>query len=164
MASKAVSDTGPILHLNEINLIEALDSFKKIYIAEEVKNELMNNKVNVPKSISLINIKPQFKDVAEILVNKFSLDLGESQSIALALQEKVEYFLTDDLDARTVANVHGIEAHGTIGIILRAFREKIISKETAIKKINELYTVSSLFITKDLINQIITSINEFKKI
>ena len=163
MVSKAVSDTGPILHLNEINLIKALDAFKEVYIAEEVKNELIKNKVNVPKSISLINIKPQFKDVAEILVNKFSLDLGESQSIALALQEKVEYFLTDDLDARTVANVHSIEAHGTVGIILRAFREKVINKEIAIKKVNELYTTSSLFITKDLINQIISSINEFKK-
>ena len=162
MASKAVSNTGPILHLNEINLIKALDVFQ-VYIAEEVKNELHRNKINVPKGIKLINLKPQFKDVAEILVNKFSLDLGESQSIALALQEKVNYFLTDDLDARTVANVHGIEAHGTVGLVLRAFREKVINKETAIKKVNELYTTSSLFITKELINRIITSINEFKK-
>ena len=163
MAGKSVSDTGPIIHLNEISLIKALGAFKEVCIAEEVKNELIKNKVNVPKSISLINIKPQFKDVAEILVNKFSIDLGESQSIALALQEKAVYFLTDDLDARTVANVHGIEAHGTIGIILRAFRENIISKETAVKKINELYTISSLFITKDLINKVVNSINEFKK-
>ena len=163
MASKAVSNTGPILHLNEINLIKALQVFQEVYIAEEVKNELISNKINIPKRIKLINLKPQFKDVAEILVNKFSLDLGESQSIALALQEKVDYFLTDDLDARTVANVHGIEAHGTVGIILRTFREKIINKETAIKKVHELYAVSSLFITKDLINQIINSINEFKK-
>ena len=162
MASKAVSNTGPMLHLNEISLIKALDVFQ-VYIAEEVKSELIRNKINIPKCIKLISLKPQFKDVAEILVNKFSLDLGESQSIALALQEKVDYFLTDDLDARTVANVHGIEAHGTVGIILRAFREKIINKETAIKKMKELHTSSSLFITKDLINQIITSINEFKK-
>lgn len=163
MASRVISNTGPILHLNEINLIKALDVFQEVYIAEEVKSELISNKIKIRKSIKLINLKPQFKDVAEILVNKFSLDLGESQSIALALQEKVDYFLTDDLDARTVANVHGVEAHGTVGIILRAFREKVINKETAIKKAHELYTISSLFITKDLINRIITSINDFKK-
>lgn len=163
MASRVISNTGPILHLNEINLIKALDVFQEVYIAEEVKSELISNKIKIRKSIKLINLKPQFKDVAEILVNKFSLDLGESQSIALALQEKVEYFLTDDIDARTVANVHGVEAHGTVGIILRAFREKVINKETAIKKAHELYTISSLFITKDLINRIITSINDFKK-
>lgn len=165
MASKVVSNTGPLLHLYEISLVKALNSFKEIYIAEEVKNELKGNKVNVNifSNVKLIKLKPQFKDVAEILVNKFSLDLGESQSIALALQEKADYFLTDDLDARTVANVHGIEAHGTVGIILRAFREKIITKEIAITKVNELHTKSSLFITKELTDNIIKSINMFKK-
>lgn len=163
MASKAVSDTGPILHLNEISIAKALDVFQEVFIAEEVKNELIKNKIEISKRIKLINLKPQFKDVAEIFINKFSLDLGESQSIALALQEKVDWFLTDDLDARTVANFHDVEAHGTVGIILRAFREKLINKETAIKKVNELHTISSLFITKDIINQIINSINEFKK-
>lgn len=161
-----VSDTGPLIHLAEINLIKALDAFQEVCVAEEVINELKKNKAkeNIFRKIKLINLKPKFKDVAEILVNKFSLDLGESQSIALALQEKAGYFLTDDLDARTVANVHGVEAHGTVGIILRAFRENIISKETAVKKVNELYTASSLFITKDLIQQIIKSIKEFGKL
>ena len=162
MASRVVSNTCPLMHLTEINLITALDSFQEVYIAGEVKSELIRNKIDVPKRIMLINLKPQFKDVAEILVNKFSLDLGEAQSIALALQEKADYFLTDDLDARTVANVHNIEAHGTVGIILRAFREKIINKEIAIKKLNELYAVSSLFITKDLINQVVKAIREFE--
>lgn len=163
MASRVVSNTGPLMHLNEINFIKALEVFREVYIVGEVKSELIRNKINIPKRIRIVSLKPQFKDIAEILVNKFSLDLGESQSIALALQEKVDYFLTDDLDARTVANVHNVEAHGTVGIILRAFREKIINKEIAIKKVNELYSVSSLFITKDLINQIIRAINEFKK-
>jgi len=56
--------------------------------------------------------------------------LGEAQAIAPALQLKADYFLTDDLDARTVSTIHSIEAHGTAGIILRAFREKIIDKKT----------------------------------
>lgn len=163
MAGKVVSNTGPLLHLAEIDLLKALGVFQEVYIAEEVKNELIGNKININKKIRLVNLKPKFKDVAEILVNKFSLDLGASQSIALALQEKSDYFLTDDLEARTVANVHGIEAHGSVGIILRAFREKIINKETAIKKVSELYNVSSLFITKDIIDSVVKAINEFMK-
>ncbi len=165
MASKVISNTGPLMHLSEIDLVQALEVFKEIYIPEEVRNELKKNKVKdeIFKKVKLINLKPQFKDVSEILVNKFSLDLGESQAIALALQERADYFLTDDLDARTVANLHTLEAHGTVGIILRAFREKKISKETAIKKVNELYEASSLFITKDLVQQMIKAINDFKK-
>ncbi|MBI1936210.1 hypothetical protein HYS31_07260 [Candidatus Woesearchaeota archaeon] len=163
MANKAVSNTGPFIHLTEIGLIKTLNSFKEIYIAGEVRNELIKSKIVIPKKIKLLNLLPTFKDTAEILVNKFSLDLGESQSIALALQEKTDYFLTDDLDARTVANLHHVESHGTVGIILRALREGIVDKETSIKKINELYEHSSLFITKDLINQAIKAINDFKK-
>lgn len=163
MANKVVSNTGPLIHLTEIDLIKALIVFREIYIPQEVKNELKKNKITIPKKIKLINLQTKFKDIAEILVNKFSLDLGKAQAIALALQERVDLFITDDLDARTVANVHSIEAHGTVGIILKAFREKIINKETALKKVNELYTVSSLFITKDLIEYIIKSIKEFKK-
>ncbi len=163
MVNKVVSNSGPIIHLIEINLIQALSIFKETYISDEIKNELRRNSINIPKRLRLMNLRPKFKDVAEILVNKFSLDLGEAQSIALALQEKATYFLTDDLDARTVANLYNIEAHGTVGIILRAFRERIIDRKTAIKKVNELYTTSSLFITKDLITQIIKSINDYKK-
>lgn len=164
MASKVVSNTGPLMHLSEISLCKALKAFKDIFIAEEVKNELARNNIGLDnfKKIRIINLKAKFKDVAEILVNKFSLGLGEAQSIALALQEKADYFLTDDLDARTVANAHNIEAHGTVGIILRAFRERIINKEEAIKKAKELYTESSLFITRDLIEDIIEAINEFE--
>ena len=93
MASKVVSDTGPLIHLAEINLIKVLDAFQEVGVAQEVINELKRNKVkdSVFKEIKLIHLKPKFKDIAEILVNKFSLDLGESQSIALALQEKVTY-------------------------------------------------------------------------
>ncbi len=51
----------------------------------------------------------------------------------------------------------------TMGLILRAFRDDRISKEDAITKIKKLYVDSSLFITKDLIDQVINSINEFEK-
>jgi len=164
MISKVVSDTGPLLHISEIEIIKALDIFKEINIPEEVKNELNKNKIilDLFHNLVLINLKPKFKIVTEILINKFSLDIGEAEAISLALQEKTEYFLTDDLEARTVASIHNLKVHGTVGIILRAFRENIIKKETALNKVIELYTESSLFITKDLIDYIIKSINEFK--
>lgn len=161
MANKAASNTGPLLHLKEIELLKTLHVFKELYIPEEVKNELKRNNVNIPSHIKVIALYPKSKDVSQILINEFSLDLGEAEAIALSLQEKIKYFLTDDLDARSAASNYNIEVHGTIGIILRAFREGIIDKKTSIEKIHELYTKSSLFITKDLINEIIRAINKF---
>ncbi len=161
MENKVVSNTGPILHLTEIDLIKALNVFHNVLIPEEVLNELKKSKILVPKKIKIISLKSRWKDTVKILVNQHNLDLGESEAISLVLQEKAEIFLTDDLEARNIAKSYNIATHGTIGIILRAFREKLIDKRTAIKKVNELYVKSSLFITKDLVNQVVKAINEF---
>lgn len=161
MAANAVSNTGPIMHLSEIGLLEAFNIFSMISIPEEVANELNRSKFYIPKKIKLLNLKSEWKDVVKVLTNQYNLDLGESEAIALALQEKADYFLTDDLDARNNALSYYLKVHGTVGIILRAFREKIIDKKTAIKKVNELHMLSSLFITQDLIREIINSIENF---
>ena len=161
MGNKAVSDTGPIIHLNEINLIYSFDIFSELIIPEEVERELKSNKIPIFKKIKILKLSPDLKDKIKILTNQENLDLGESFAIVLAMQEKTDYFLTDDLDARNVAIKYNIEVHGTIGIILRAFKDKIIDKKTTIEKVNELYSKSSLFITRDLIQQIIKAVEYF---
>ncbi len=162
MANKAVSNTGPILHLHEINLLKVLDIFSNILIPHEVENELRKSKIIFPSKIKIVALKNEFKDKAKIFVNQHDLDLGEAEAIALALQERADYFLTDDLDARQVAKDYHLNVHGTIGIILRSFRDKIISKELAIEKARELKSSSSLFITQDLINEVIKAIQGFQ--
>jgi len=163
MGNRAVSDTGPVIHLNEIDLVKVFDIFSEVLIPEEVKKELKNSKILLFRKIKILKLLPDFKDKVKILTNQENLDLGEAFAIVLAMQEKADYFLTDDLDARTVAIKYNLQVHGTIGIILRAFREKIIDKKTAIEKVNELYSKSSLFITKDLVNEVINAVEEFKK-
>ena len=162
MVNKAISNTGPILHLSEIKLINALNIFSKILIPREVASELKKSKVDIPKKIETKDLKSEWKDFVKILTNQKDLDLGEAEAISLTLQEKGDFFLTDDLEARIIAKEYYIEVHGTVGIILRAFREKILDKQNAIEKINALYKDSSLFITNDLVKHIIDEINHFK--
>lgn len=163
MVNKVVSNTGPILHLCEINLFKALNIFSNILIPHEVENELRKNKIVFPSKIKVVALGSEFKDKAKIFVNQYDLDLGEAEAIALVLQEKADYFLTDDLDARQVAGNYNIEVHGTIGIILRSFREKVVSQEIAIERVMELKTKSSLFITQDLIDEVIKAIQVFRR-
>ena len=163
MANKAVSNTGPILHLYEINLLKVLDLFLHILIPYEVENELRKNKIIFPSKVKVAALKNEFKDKAKIFVNQHDLDFGEAEAITLALQERADYFLTDDLDARQVAKDYHLNVHGTIGIILRSYRESIISKELAIEKVRELKTKSSLFITQDLIDEVIKTIQDFSR-
>ena len=132
-------------------------------IINDLENELRKNRIVLPSKIKIVVLENEFKDKAGIFTNQHDLDLGEAEAIALAFQEKADYFLTDDLDARQVAKDYYVNVHGTIGIILRSFKEKIISQEIAINKIRELKTESSLFITQDLIDEIINAIQGFKK-
>lgn len=166
--NSSVFDTGPFIHLYEINFLQALKLFKRIIIVEELINEIRGNKTLVSeikriKLIKTLKLGPKFKDLAKLLIEKYSLDLTEAECISLALQESAEIFFTDDLDARNVAKELNIDVHGTIGIILRAYRENIITKNEAINKIKELYTKSSLFITKDLVEWSISQIRDYKK-
>lgn len=162
MANDAVSDTGPIIHLTEINAVKSFEIFSSVYIPNAVESELFKNKINIIRKIKILKLEPEYKDISKAIANNKNLDLGESEAIALALQEKSEYLLTDDLDARVAAKSFNFEVHGTIGIILRAFRENIFDRKSAIEKVNELHKNSSLFITSDLINEVIKAIKEFK--
>ena len=163
MANKSVSNTGHILHLHEINLLNVLDIFSHILIPYEVENELRKNKIVFPSKVKVTALENDFKDRVKIFVNQHNLDFGEAEAIALALQERADYFLTDDLDARQVARDYHLDVHGTIGIILRSCKESIISKELAIEKVRELKTKSSLFITQDLIDEVIKAIQDFSR-
>ncbi len=98
-----------------------------------------------------------------MLTGKYLLGLAESEAISLALQEKIRLFFTDDMDARAAAKEYGLEAHGTVGIILRMYRVGAISKEDAKKKIHALKEKSSLFITKGLLDWITKEIDEYRK-
>ena len=162
---KAVADSGPIIHLAEIDCLKALKIFKTIIIPEEVLNELSKKKenhLNKLKNIKSIQLQAEYKDNAKIFSEEYELHLGEAEAIALAIQEKINLFLTDDLEARTTAKEYHLEVHGTVGIILRAFKENVLTKEETIKKVNELHKNSSLFITKDLIDYIQREIHKVK--
>ena len=160
---KIVSNTGPLLHLSEINLTTIFRLFKHAFIPSVVAEELRKYNVHVPSSVNVLPLSAEGKDHVKVLANQYDLDEGEAAAIALALQEKAQVFLTDDLAARAVAKAYFLEVHGTVGVVLRAFREKIIDKKLALEKIDELYKNSSLFITLDLVNEVKDAIKKFQE-
>jgi predicted nucleic acid-binding protein len=164
MVNKVISNTGPLIHCSEIKADVLFSIWKDISIPQEVHRELQSLKVEGIwiKKPRIVVLHGKSKDFAKALENKFDLDSGESAAIALVVQEKAYLFLTDDLDARTVAEIHNMEVHGTIGIMMRAFREKKLSREETIEKINELHKTSTLYITSDIIAYAIKEIEQYK--
>lgn len=70
-------------------------------------------------------------------------------------RDNVELFHTDDLDAREAGKQLGFEVHGSVGIITRAYREGIIDLEMAKKALEDLYSISKLFVTRGIIEEAI---------
>ncbi|MDI6888380.1 MAG: hypothetical protein QMC78_01620 [Methanocellales archaeon] len=155
---KAVSNFGPLIHLHEIDCVETLKIFDVI-ISSKVKSELRG--IEVP-GVKIQPLTEKGKNRAAMLVRKYGIELGEASAIALAEHSGIKLFLTDDLDARLVAKRLNLEPHGSMGILLRAFREGILTKKEVVKKVEELETKSSLFITHDLIKKTIKEIERYK--
>ena len=139
----AVCNTGPIIHLREIGAEKALSVFS-IIVPPAVKEEVKR----LPEKITIVNDFDN--DFAAFLQNQFALGLAESQCIALCKTKKIPLFLTDDLDARTTAKELGFDPHGTIGVLLKAFRHKIFSKKQTVEfvkklKSSKLYAAMPIF-------------------
>ncbi len=164
---RAVFDTGPFIHLNEIGCFNVISLFNEILIPPEVFLEInkkitLSRKLDSSGNVSVVDLDGKAKDMSVLIVNQYFLDLGEAEAIALSLQKNPDVFITDDLEARVTAKHFGVEVHGTIGVLLRAYREKLLSKEDVIAGMSALYDRSSLFVTKDLVRWAIAQIDEFE--
>lgn len=155
MENRVVSDTGPILHLHEINKQGLLSLFSKIIISQIIQEELSKYRLKINNNITIAKIN---NDQVAMLSQRYLLELGESSAIWLCKSLNIPLLLTDDLNAREVAQALEIKPVGTLGIIMRGYREKIISQKEAIELLNKLHKESSLFITSELINYAIKEV------
>lgn len=167
MAAEAVSDTGPLIHLSQIDELESLKIMDRLLVPSEVENEFRKGdslkKLDELGIIEVKQVKGKLADSAGAMARRYKLDLGEAEAINLAEKEGISLLFTDDLDCRRTAMTRGLEPHGSVGILLRAYRDGIISKEKAVTKIRELHSDSSLYLTSDLTKRVIESIEKFSE-
>lgn len=134
MPNIIISDTSCLIVLSNI---EELDLLQKLYghiattleIAKEFGEEL-------PEWIEVLNVKDQTRQQLLAL----QIDKGESSAIALAMETPNSTIILDDYKARRIASQLGLTYTGTIGIIVKAKLQGVISSIlpliTKIKKTN----------------------------
>ncbi len=161
---QVVFDAGPFIHLSEIQEQRVMRQYLKILTTPEIIEECFNIKAQLlaHKNMVVIALRGESKDFAKYLTNKYDLDLGESTGIALCKQEAIRVFFTDDLAAREVTQQLGFVVHGTLGLLLRAYRKKILTREEVENGVHKLYMESSLFLTKELYEWTMKEIEKFK--
>jgi predicted nucleic acid-binding protein len=82
---------------------------------------------------------------------------GESSCIALAQNEDNPLLIIDDRKARRIAEEIGIECTGSLGVLLIAKREKVISK---VKPLLDKIKKTNFRITEELVNEILMLVGE----
>lgn len=138
----AVTDTGPLIHLAEIGVIELLNLADELFIPDTVYDELEEG--GRPPGFadinySLVETKGNLRDTE-------GLDPGEVAALEVALDRNVMLF-TDDLAARERGTAHGIEVHGSIGIIVLGYSRGRLDRSEAATLMRKLQYESRLFVT-----------------
>ena len=103
--------------------------------------------------ITVKKLEDKWKKKAGFLTKIYSqLDMGEAETIALALQENEKMLLIDEIAARKVAVLHSLVPKGSLRILLLAFKKKILSE----KEINFLLaemTSNKFRISAEILNK-----------
>lgn len=143
-----IINASPLIIFGKLNRMDILlKLYKQIEIPHEVYNEVVVKgrqlrdslvvKEYVTKgSVKVVELNQKHKDLAKKIKQIFSIDLGEAETIALAFQLRCKEAIIDEKSAREAAKSVSIRPIGTLGVLLRAFKKKIIN-ENEIKRIIE---------------------------
>ena len=151
---RIVSNTGPILHLQEINGLHLLGDAGQVCIPALVEDELRRHLPEWHKN------RPDWLVVAEVTEAELTplwqwvaggvVHAGEAAAIALARRLKADWFLTDDTAARLLARSLSIEVHGSLGVVLWAAAVGHLDQEPAKDLVSRLAS-SSLWISPKIL-------------
>nr|WP_322686900.1 DUF3368 domain-containing protein [Nostoc sp. DedQUE07]MDZ8133611.1 DUF3368 domain-containing protein [Nostoc sp. DedQUE07] len=155
-----ISDTSAITSLAAINHLKLLPQlYNQVTIPQAVYRELADIDPPVPGSIevqtaSWLEVKQVInREVVERLQNEVTLDPGESEAIALALELDADLLLIDERRGRAEANRLGVKITGLLGILVEAKRKKLI---VAVKPLMDALIATSEFrVSSALYNQIL---------
>jgi predicted nucleic acid-binding protein len=155
-----VSDASPIIALAICGNLDLLDKlFDQVCIPRAVFNEL--TVPNKPKAREITEWAGQrvvpVKDTATVSALSLNLDPGESEALSLYWEIAADFLLIDEKRGRTIAIRNGIKTVGTVGILLSARQNGLIS---AVKPSLDILIRNDFRISEILYRQILERAGE----
>jgi predicted nucleic acid-binding protein len=166
---RTVTDAGPLVHLAEIGCFPLLSVFESICIPDAVWQETVERgRVSLSHISGLHNIRRYTLSQPEtsLFVKRNGLEvlhLGESECLCLCKQIAVQHLLTDDLAVRQAARLIDLVPVGSLGVVVRAYRLEHIPLAEAEHYLMDLYSVSSLFVTKTIVELAIEELRSYSR-
>jgi len=145
-----ISNASPIIYLSKIGQLKLLKNiFKFVIIPYEVYEETVvkGKEKGFQDALFIENaIREGWLKIKKIKIKKElikfapELELGEIAVMELAKKLKPKMLLIDDATARTIAESFGFNVKGTIYVILKAFKQRLINRKEAFTLISKLAT------------------------
>jgi predicted nucleic acid-binding protein len=160
---RIVCDTGPLLHLREADSLDLVKAAGSVAIPPTVYSELVGLdpfwREEKPAWVNITVLDSSSSEASLRWMQAGLLDPGEAQALALALQIKADWLLTDDTAARLVAQQHGLEVHGSLGVILWGAATGRLLRTEAEKSLEAL-SRSSLWISARILEEARTALRQ----
>jgi len=157
-----VADAGPLIHLWEARLLPMLQACGRIRVPTLVKAEVCANTGmggNWPAWIEVVPLDPASARQAEAWTRLGDLHGGEAETVVLAQAIAADWFLTDDAGARLVAVSLGLEAHGSLGVVLWNAAHGLLGQEQGLAALRGLRG-SSLWISDPILQEAEDAVRE----
>ena len=140
-----VSDTTPLISLLKIKRIGLLEKlFGEVVIPQAVFTELtvdirFDEEAEVIKNEKFISVK-EVSNMASVNILKRAtgLDQGESEAIILSDEIQADILLMDEAKGRKISDQMGIHIMETIGILMVAYEDDILTADEVKKCIDGL--------------------------
>jgi Predicted nucleic acid-binding protein, contains PIN domain len=160
----AVLDAGPLIHLDELGSLRLLAGYREVLLPDIVEREAREHRpeiqINSIAGLVRVNSNPSTAESMFELAAEFGLHAGELAAIAVLKEHHGDCLLSDDAAARTLAEAIGFQVRGTVGLILRAWQRKQISKTAARDLLKALPMRSTLYLRPGFLASVLEQIND----
>ena len=153
--SEAISDTGPILHLQEVGWQTALGIFTHLVIPDLVAAELRTYGLE-PMQLDIADLTCSIVSVPveqwQVVIHEPrtpALHPADAQVVVLAQTTQFQYpVLTDDLALRRCLEEQGSVVVGSIGVLVRAYQAGHLHRGELEMAVDALFDHSTLHISR----------------
>ena len=97
---------------------------------------------------------PPPSEKVDALAVLYSLHAGERAALSLCMEFPKASLLSDDTAARLAAKTLTVAAHGTLGLLVRAIRRRLLSKAQVLALLRQIPERSSLHIRPGLLAEV----------
>lgn len=169
----AIINASPLIYLGKIGAITLLPKlFSTCYTTTIVKKEVLGDK-NVPEFLILkecfsdwLTVKnPSSKQLIKRLED-LQIHSGEASIIALGkeMRDKTEeiIIIIDDLTAREIVRTLNLKITGTLGIVLKALHQRLITKKDCKYFIQFLIENTTFRISTTMFSKILKEIDNLE--